>query len=84
MQALSLWITTGPSLGHCEAGMKDALERLTAHALMYVWSSVPSLFLKTMNHPVLTLALDTISHVKGEAGGGCGLQGGHAGLQRPL
>lgn len=49
MQALSLWITTDPSLGHCEAGIKDALERLTAHALMYVWSSVPLLFSKTMN-----------------------------------
>lgn len=53
VQALSLWITTGLSLGHCEAGIKDVLERLTAHALMYVWSSVPLLISKTTNLAIL-------------------------------
>lgn len=44
-------------------------------------------FLRNAQNPtvgLLTLAFDPISQVKGKTHRGCGLQRGHAGLQRPV
>lgn len=75
-------------VGHCVAGIKNkGCSREVAHSCPDAYVELCSMdVLRDLEscHPRLTLTLDTVGHVKGEAGGGCGLQRGHAGLQGPL